>query len=174
MAGERPPHEIPPPTARPGRARGAPTQVSPQPPARLLEPGAPASREGPGSAAGGPGAAPGGTHPSIAHGDDPSGAEWRRRNSGTSETAPCYRLTKWRRRPARLARAGAPLAGGAVTLTGGAGPPASQGWRLGSPREADWPRAGRGAGRAAGARRHSVGGGRRLGGAIFGAGRRPG
>lgn len=114
-------HTRPPPTppARPGRARGPPTGIAPQLPARVLDPGAPATREGPGSTARGPSAAPGGTHPSIAHGEDPSGAEWRRRNSGTSETAPCYRLTKWRRRPARLARAGAPLAGGAVTLTGG-------------------------------------------------------
>lgn len=137
--GGRPPHETPP--VRPGRTRGPPTGIAPASGA-VLDPGAPAPREGPGSAARGPSAAPGGTHPSIAHGDDPSGAEWRRRNSGTSETAPCYRLTKWRRRPARLARAGAPLAGGAVTSTRGRGPPAFRGWRPCSPREADWPRSG--------------------------------
>lgn len=111
--GGRAPHETP-----PARVSGPPTGIAPAP-ARVLNPRAPAPQEGPGSTARGPSAAPGGTHPSIAHGDDPSGAEWRRRNSGTSETAPCYRLTKWRRRPARLTRAGAPLVGGAVTLTGG-------------------------------------------------------
>lgn len=41
--------------------------------------------------------------------------------TGTSPTAPCYRLTKWRRHPARLTRASIPLATGDVILMDGAG-----------------------------------------------------
>lgn len=48
--------------------------------------------------------------------------------AGPDPTAPCYRLTKWRRRPARLARAAAPLAAGGVTLTAGEGRARPRGW----------------------------------------------